>query len=162
MGSQIESQKEYEGREIRSYLKQVDEITKAPLGDRKEAAAKYGEAMAKMPHVVAERVRWLLAGNYGYGSYLKAREVAADRNMNRVAALTNMAATIEWQCPARMAIDEWKKLTPAQQQTVNTAVAEVLRDWEEEEGVKPAPVRGVSGHIGKRRTTRVAKPRLTR
>lgn len=154
-------QKAYEDQELRLYVKQVEEITKAPLSDRKEAAKEWFEAMRDTPKTVAERVRWLLAGSYGYGSYVKARQVATSRNMNRVAALANMTAELEWQCPSRMASQEWGKLTPAQQQAVNNAVAHVIQDWGEEEGMKPAPVRGVSGHV-KAPRRKSSPPRLSR
>jgi hypothetical protein len=154
--------------EIQRYYKQVEEITKAPLNDRREAAKEYFEAMRDIPKTVGERVQWLLEGNYGYGSYVKARQIAALKNMNRVQALGNMVAELEWQCPSRMATEGWKKLTPAQQQTVNNAVVKAIQGWEAEEGIKATPVRGSSGYLrepghegGRPRRNRAA-PRLTR
>lgn len=158
----MQTQQEYEQSEVRRYLKQVDEVAKASLSDRKKAAKSWFEAMRDDPKLVAERVRWLLLGSYGKGSHIKAGQVGANRSMNRVAALANMTAEMEWMCPAKMAGDEWKKLTPAQQQAVNTAVAKEIQNWEEEEGIKPAPVRGVSGHVPEPRRKKTARPRLSR
>ena len=155
-------QKAYEDQEIRLYHKQVEEVAKAPLNDRKAGAKEWFESMRDTPKTVGERVGWLLAGSYGYGSYVKARQIAASKGMNRVAALGGMIAELEWQCPSRMAADEWKKLTPAQQHAVNTAVAKEIQNWEEEEGIKAAPVIGVSSHVPELRRKKTARPRLSR
>jgi hypothetical protein len=117
-----------DAREIQVYFKQVEEINKAPLSERKAAAAEYGKYMREFPKTVAERVQWLLVGNFGYGSYVKARQIAVSKGMNRVAALGGMIAELEWQCPSRMASDEWKKLTVAQQQTLGSAIAHVIEN----------------------------------
>jgi len=151
-----------DAREIQVYFKQVEEINKAPLSERKKAAAEYGKYMREFPKTVAERVQWLLVGNFGYGSYVKARQIAVSKGMNRVAVLANMTAELEWQCPAKMASDEWKKLTPAQQHAVNTAVAKEIQNWEEEEGIKAAPVIGVSSHVPELRRKKPVRPRLSR
>jgi len=155
-------QKAYEDQEIRLYHKQVEEVAKAPLNDRKAGAKEWFEAMRDSPNTVAERVRWLLLGNYGYGSYVKARQIAVSKGMNRVAVLANMTAELEWQCPAKMASDEWKKLTVAQQQTLGSAITHVIENWEREEGIKAAPARGVSSHVPEPRRKKPVRPRLSR
>ena len=152
--------------EIHHYKRQIEELNKSPLNDRKAGAKEWFESMRDTPKTVGERVGWLLAGSYGYGSYVKARQIAASKGMNRVAALGGMIAELEWQCPSRMAADEWKRLTPAQQQTVNAEVAKAIQEWEQEEGIKVTPVKGVSGHLREpghgRPMPRSRRPRLTR
>jgi hypothetical protein len=74
----------------------------------------------------------LLAGNYGYGSYVKAKQVACSPRMNRVAALGQMVAALEWQTPAAMANSQFSKLSLQQKKMVNEAVAAEIKSWEKE------------------------------
>lgn len=67
--SRVPSQHEYEMREARMYHAQVAEIEKAPLHERKAAAVDFHDAMRTEPSLVAERIGWLIDGNYGKGSY---------------------------------------------------------------------------------------------
>jgi len=48
------------------------------------------------------------------------------------------------------------------QHAVNTAVAKEIQNWEEEEGIKAAPVIGVSSHVPELRRKKTARPRLSR
>lgn len=121
---------QHEINEITRYLREVAEIEKAPMHERKEAAAEFYEAMAHDPALVAERVGWLLDGNYGQGSYLKAHQVMAQsKRANKIASLTQMTAVMEWRCPFRMAAAAWKKLTPAQKAALDRAVQTAMDDW---------------------------------
>lgn len=126
----IPSQAEYERREIDEARRKVIEVERAPLAERKEACADFFEAMRDRPELIAERIGWLLAGNYGYGSMILAKQVLKNRRMNRPAALTQMIATYEWMCPPRMAVEAWKRLTSAQKEALQVAVEEVIADAE--------------------------------
>jgi hypothetical protein len=130
--TRIPTQREYEDREAQMFYKQLEGVEKAPLAERKEAATEWGAALQSHPKTVAERVGWLLAGNYGYGSYVKARQVACSPRMNRVASLAQMIAALEWQAPSAMARSQFSKLSPQQKKTVNEAVAHEIKEWERE------------------------------
>lgn len=129
----IPSQAEYERRELSEARKRIQEIERASLADRKEAAAEFLGAMQAYPQLVAERVGWLLAGNYGYGPMLLAKRILGSPRMNRSAALTQLAGAFEWQSPEAMTRASWKKLTRAQQAALERAVQGAIRDAEREE-----------------------------
>jgi hypothetical protein len=131
--SGIPSQAEYERRELDEANQRLREVERAPLADRKEAAAGFFEAMRDHPELVAERVGWLLDGNYGYGQMLMAKRVLGRPRMNRSAALTHMVAAFEWSTPSLMAMAGWKKLTKAQQAALEKAVQAEIRSAESEE-----------------------------
>jgi hypothetical protein len=127
------SNAEYESSERRRAMLDEQRIERAPLSDRKEAQAAFHEVMARDPAVVAERISWLIDGNYGYGQMQIARQVVGSPRVNREAALTQLVAVYEWQCPRRMAVDAWKKLTPAQKKALSAAVAVVVESAEHPE-----------------------------
>jgi len=129
----IPSQAEYERRELQEAQQRLTEVERAPLADRKEAAAEFFEMMRDHPEIVAERVGWLLDGNYGYGQMLKAKQILGSPRMNRSAALTHMVAAYEWSTPNAMAIAGWKKLTKGQQVALDKAVQGAIKNAESEE-----------------------------
>ena len=108
------------------------EVNRAPLRERQEARANFREAIAEDPATVAERLGWLFDGNYGQDQMNKAREILANKRMNRVAALTMMVAIHEYRCPRDFAADAWKKLTKAQQETLKRAIEVVMEAAEKE------------------------------
>ncbi len=128
----IPSQAEYESNERLRAIRDESRIEKAPLADRKEAQAAFYEAMATDPAIVAERISWLIDGNYGYGQMQMAKQVVGSPRMNREAALTQLVAVFEWQCPRRMAIDAWKKLTGPQKKALSAAIAVVINNVDAE------------------------------
>ena len=115
------SDREYEHREAQEFHKQLQEVEKAPLAYRKEAADDYLQAMKHQPERVAERIDWLLAGNYGYGA-MKAAERIVNGRGNRMASLSIIIAALEYQCPSRMAAAAWKKLTKAERDKLDDAI----------------------------------------
>ena len=131
--SGIPSQAEYERREIAEAHQKLREVERAPLADRKEAAASFFEAVRDRPEVVAERVGWLLGGNYGYGSMILAKRILGSPHTNRSAALTQMIAVFEWSSPGAMTRAAWKKLTKGQQAALEKAVQAEIRSAESEE-----------------------------
>jgi hypothetical protein len=122
-------------RDFQEYLSTIDDVEKAPLAERKENAAEW-ERDIKDASLIAERIDWLLDGSYGYAPYWKALQVLESPRMNRVAALSIMIAMFEWRTPQRLAIAAWKKLTPKQQETLKTAIQNIIDDhfdkWKEE------------------------------
>lgn len=119
---------DYERREIAIAYRQIDDVNRAPLRDRQEAARDFFETMRDTPQIVGERVGWLLAGNYGYGSKLIAENVLHSPRMNRVAALTQLIGVFQWQSPERMTRQAWKRLTGQEKALLATAVETEIDD----------------------------------
>ena len=112
---------EYETNEARLLHKQLEAVRLAPLADRKAAQADMLQAMRDDPALVAERVSWLIDGNYGYGSYTMIRRILASR-CNKPAALVQLVGALEWGCPERLTANAWHALTANQQEKLNKLV----------------------------------------
>lgn len=121
-----------ERNELAEAQRHLSEVERAPLADRKEAAATFLAVMRDNPGLVAERIGWLLDGNYGYGSMLMAKRVLASPRMNRSAALTHLVAAFEWRTPNAMARAAWNALTKSQQSALEIAVQGAILDAERE------------------------------
>lgn len=126
----LPAQSDYERREAQEYARQMREVEQGSLAERRESCANWSRAMAEDPHIVAERCGWLLDGNYGYGAMKAAQRVmVSHKGANKVATLSQMIAALEWQCPPRMAVAAWKKLSPAQKTRLQAAIKkEIERD----------------------------------
>ncbi len=131
--SSIPSQEEYERREFARAQRQLEEIRRSPLADRKEAQAEFLEAMRERPEVVSERIGWLLDGNYGYGTMMLAKRVLASPRMNRSAALTQMIGALEWRSPEDMSRAAWKSLSTSQKARLESEVQSAIASAESEE-----------------------------
>ena len=127
------SQAEYERRELSDAQRKLVELRRAPLSDRKEAQAEFLKAMRDDPELVAERIGWLLGGNYGYGSMLLAKRVLVTPRMNRSAALTQMIGAFEWMVPEEMVRAAWKKLSTSEKAALERAVQGAIKSAEREE-----------------------------
>lgn len=122
----------YASRTLGEAHQHAQEVEKAPLDERKEARDAFYEVMAEDPALVAERISWIIDGNYGHGEMLKAKQVIASPRMNRRAALTHLVGMYEWKCPGNFAIDAWKKLTAQQKAALDAAVDVVIEAAEAE------------------------------
>jgi hypothetical protein len=121
-------------RERAEANRRLSEVEHAPLTARKEAAASFFEAMRDGPRLVAQRIEWLLGGDYyGCGARQLAKRVLHSPRMNRSAALTHMIAAFEWCTPNAMARATWTKLTKGQQAVLEKAVLATIRSAEHEE-----------------------------
>ena len=129
----VKTDHDYETNELRLASKHMDEVDSAPLSDRKESAENFYAAMKGDPALVAERISWMLDGNYGKGAQLKAEQVIASPRMNRAAALNMLVASFEWLCPGRMAAAAWKRLTPVQKRELDEAIEVVIANAGKEE-----------------------------
>jgi len=120
----------YENREAQEAFRQLREVENAPLADRREACAEFADAMKNNPSTVAERVGWLLDGSYGYGAMQMAKRVIASPRSNQRVNLTTLVSAFEWQCPGRMAIAAWKKLSQAEKKALDDALdGEIYSYW---------------------------------
>ena len=124
---------EYESTERTRFWRQIADVERAPLAERKAGRADWAEAM-QHPDTMAERVRWLLAGNYGHGAYLIAHEVRQNKRkrMNRAAAIGSYLAALDHYCPGDMARKAWNGLNKTNQAAVNKAIIKALDDYKKE------------------------------
>jgi len=127
--SRIPSQAEYERNELAAAQRHEREVDAAPLAERKENQGNFLEAMRERPETVAERIDWLLEGNYGYGARLVALQ--ATSRMNRPALFAQLIAVYEWMCPRRMAVDAWKKLSAGEKARLQAAVESIIADHDQ-------------------------------
>lgn len=118
----------YHDRELRSLFNRMEEIRKAPLRDRQEACDSLLEYSKNDPELVAERIGWLLNGTYGYAEgYLANRDLEhgmKSKRFNLNAALYNLIAMIEWQCPYANKV--YNKLSNREQKDLNEAISKEL------------------------------------
>lgn len=119
--SSTPSDREYEEREAREFQRQMKAADKGSLAERREAAASFAEAL-RDPPLIAERVRWLVEGCFGYGAMQAARRIVEAKRMNRTAALTQIVCALDFMCPVQAGIGEWKKLAPAEKSALAAAV----------------------------------------
>jgi len=126
MATRIPTQAEYEHREAVEFHRQLKDAEKGTLSERRHAAMQFAEHLAHDPALVAERIGWLVDGNYGYGAYKAAERVLAGRG-NKEAWLVQTIGALEWQVPPRMTVQIWKKLSPAQREKLHKAIVKELR-----------------------------------
>lgn len=122
---------EYHRQTIDEAYRHGQKIEGAPLSERKEACAEFAEAL-KDPLLIAERIGWLIDGNYGHGEMLKAKQVVANPRMNRRASLTHLIGMYEWMCPADMGVNAWKKLSASEKKALDDAIDVVIEAAEKE------------------------------
>jgi hypothetical protein len=129
----LPTQAQYEASELEIARRDEERINAEPLRDRKESQANYLRAMAADPALIAERIGWLIDGNYGYGPMLLAKRIVASPRMNRVAGLSQLICVFEWRCPRIMGIAAWKKLTGPQKRALDAAIETVIEEAERAE-----------------------------
>lgn len=119
----------YQMAELARLGRQLTDVETQPLAHRQAARQAYHEAMRDDPDTVAERVGWLIAGNYGFGACLRAKRIKEARaNANRVAQFGQLIAALEWMCPAGFACQAWGRLTAAQRERVNAALLRAIEE----------------------------------
>ena len=129
--TRIPTDYEYRMREAQLFRKDIQDVEKASLADRKEAAMHWLFDLKNNPLMVAERVLWLFQGAYGKGSYDAACAVLKSR-MNQVAWAAITIAALEWKCPARFATMAWKKLNPVEQRKVNGLIKMKIEEFKKD------------------------------
>lgn len=122
---------DHDSRALQEAHQQVEACKRAPLAERKENAAHFLEVMREQPSLIAERIEWLIAGNYGYGQMLNAKRTLASRG-NKEAQLNVQIACCEWSVPADLAIAAWKKLSAAEKKKLDAAIKKVIKHAEKE------------------------------
>ena len=71
--------------------------------------------------LVAERIAWLLAGNYGYGAHQASRQMIDSMKVPH-AALFYLIASLEWQTGDYYAAKCWQSLTTEEKAKLNEAI----------------------------------------
>ena len=122
----------YEERELMLFRKQMEETEKLPLAERKANAVEWYNDLLNDHMTVAQRVGWLLNGSYGKGSFDSACRVISSPRMNQVAWCAITIANLEWRCPAKFAIQAWKKLPVEKRYLVNEAIRQEIADAKRE------------------------------
>ena len=118
----------YERREVADFQRQLREVERLPLSERKENAQDFQHILQNEPEWVAERVGWLLNGSYGRGSYMEAQKVARRPRMNQGAWLVQTVAALEWSVPPRMTAQAWHTLSAAQRKELERLIQREIRD----------------------------------
>ncbi len=122
----------YAVRERYQYVMERQRREHAPLVDRWAARQDY-VVLLQSPDLLADRVAWVLEGQYGYGARMAAQDILRRPRMNRVAALGMLVADVECQCPGRFAVQAWKAITVAQQGAVVAAVTQAITEYTQQE-----------------------------
>ena len=111
------------------YRAEIRRVEGAPLSVRVAARSEWRDALAD-PDRVAERILCLVDGHYGPGAFLAVRQLMMRGRGNKVVALAQMVAALEWGCPARFARESWRTLTRRQRNAVHGAIDAAMVDAE--------------------------------
>lgn len=128
-------QREYERQELENYNAMILRAERAGLDERGEARREWAEALQDA-ELIAERVNWMIGGSYGYGAYIRARDIARRPRMNRAARLGIMIAALEWGCPGAFARSAFTALSADQQAAVTAAINREIKHFLDEEKAK--------------------------
>lgn len=132
MTTTIPTEAQYLANEQRKMLRRVADIENAPLADRREARKDWSEAIAALPEMVAERVGWLLDGNYGKAEQIEALACLKGRG-NSVARLSLLIALFEWNCPNAFARAAWRSLSAEAKAKLDEAVRNEINRYKAEQ-----------------------------
>ena len=116
----------YEQREITKAHKQISELSNEPLKIRQENRSQFARDMQDNPDAVVERIEWMIDGNYGYGPYLICQDVLTRKRMNRVAMLSQLLGSFEWDCSSLEARKAYLSLTKQEQNKINKGIQELI------------------------------------
>ena len=116
---------QHQNREKARARKFLAEVEAAPLRDRQAARVAFKKGLTDGGHL-DQGMRFLLGGDYGEGAYLMAQEIISRPRMNRVAALSQLLAAFEWQCPRNFARQAFLSLTKPEQNDANAVIGSFL------------------------------------
>lgn len=121
------SESEYEERERRLHYQFVTAVERAPLAERKANAAEWLDAL-RDPDLLTERAQWLLQGAYGKGAHLAVWAiVSASPRSNRIAALAQLLAAVEWRTSGDHARRAYLSLTIDERKAADAAILAAVR-----------------------------------
>jgi len=98
--------------------------------DAKDGRKQYAELLSN-PAMLAERIDWMLAGNYGFGAMIRARAIlsGSERN-NKQAQLCMLLAALDCNCKNAMARSAWLKLSVNSMLAVGEAVEKAIAEYQ--------------------------------
>jgi hypothetical protein len=120
---------DYETNELRIAIRDEERVVQSPLADRQEGLRDYVEMATQFPNELAQRVQWMLEGNYGKGQQLMCERTTT--RMNRAAQFAQAIAVWEFSTTRDMARKAWRKFTDAQKKLLDGAVNAVILQWDE-------------------------------
>lgn len=129
--TRVQKIEDYQQAEIRRFQAEIARIEKAPLFDRREGKKELIFALNVNHKCITERISWLLAGHYGAGAYYSFKRMSKRHN-RRAWLLINMAA-LEFNSPTRFTVEAWNGLTSIQQDNLNRAIDEHIREFDREQ-----------------------------
>jgi len=121
----IPTHAQYVARERDLLYRKIRDCESQSLVDRRAARADWAEAMLNV-ELIETRVHWIFEGCYGWGACDRALAIREGRG-NRIAALGQLLAALDWNCPPREAASAWKALKPAQCLAVDRAIARAMK-----------------------------------
>lgn len=127
-----QSRREYDARERRSALTELDLISRAwrtasRLEQSENISATVG-FIRNSPTILAQRARWLFDGSMGHGPQLLAREIAAaSPRQNREAQLFRLILAFDDRIPFSAAKRVWFQLPIKDRQRVTRIMRDAIR-----------------------------------
>ena len=121
MTTAIPTQHEYENQERQMLADHLHMVEALPVYERKVAMVWFLDMCRTDAPLVAERIAWMLGGNYGYGAYQASRQMV-DSMRNPKPALFYLIASLEWQTGDYYAVRVWQSLTAEQKLTLNELI----------------------------------------
>jgi hypothetical protein len=121
------TQKTYHDAEMLALSRTIRNAESAPLADR-QTARTYAAELMRLPHIVVERIRWMLAGNYGYGAQVEMQRIQAIKRGNRGAQAMHLLAVLDCGCPARFTADAWHGLSATEKAALEDAIVSALSE----------------------------------
>lgn len=115
----------YEQNERRILAYKLAAIDQQSLSDRKAARSYVHDGMLDAAHI-ANRINWVLNGDYGYSEMLSMKRIKEATRGNRAAQAVQLYCALEYGCPAKFVIGAWKLLSVEKQTALNDAVLEIL------------------------------------
>jgi hypothetical protein len=126
----MSTQKEYHDRELRAFANQVTAAERLPRADKAENRAALIECWIQNPAIFAERINWVLNGSYGYGTMVKAIQIADNKRLNRTAGLSQLTALAEWNVTADNSRKAYLTLTTEQRATLDALVQGEIKHFD--------------------------------
>jgi len=116
----------YELNEIARFNRELIEIEKQSLQDRKENRDHFVEILNNHLDLFFTRIEWLLNGSYGAGSLFAFNQLT--KRMNRKAWLFNTIARIEWRTSLKYSCEIWNNLDTDLQLAINAKLDQLIKD----------------------------------
>jgi hypothetical protein len=133
--TQNPTQAQYEAREAEMHTQHMQRLADLPLNERRESMRDFAACLESLG-VLAERIQWLIEGDYGFGAMQAAKRILEAKRGNRHAQLFQLIAGCEFQVCQRDAIKVWKSLTYDQQILVERTMQGIFQDYKSAQDVQ--------------------------